>query len=65
MRNSFADGGQVRVGLREGDEVGPGERAHPERRINARGRWHSSLGYLTPNEFEDIHSNPNQQATLS
>ena len=28
-------------------------------------RRHSSLGYLTPNEFEDIHSNPNQQVTLS
>lgn len=23
------------------------------------------LGYLTPNEFEDLHSNPTQQATLS
>ena len=28
-------------------------------------RRHSSLGYLTPNEFEATHSNPSQQATLS
>ena len=28
-------------------------------------RWHSSLGYLTPNEFEDLHSTTTQQATLS
>jgi len=28
-------------------------------------RRHSSLGYLTPNEFEDVHSNPSMQATLS
>jgi transposase InsO family protein len=26
---------------------------------------HSSLGYLTPNEFEDLHSTTTQQATLS
>jgi transposase InsO family protein len=29
------------------------------------GRRHSSLGYLTPNEFEDLHSTTIQQATLS
>jgi putative transposase len=28
-------------------------------------RRHSSLGYLTPNEFEDVHANPSKQATLS
>jgi putative transposase len=28
-------------------------------------RRHSSLGYLTPNEFEDLHSTTTQQATLS
>ena len=28
-------------------------------------RRHSSLGYLTPNEFEDVHSTTSQQATLS
>jgi transposase InsO family protein len=28
-------------------------------------RRHSSLGYLTPNEFEALHSTPIQQATLS
>jgi len=28
-------------------------------------RRHSSLGYLTPNEFEASHSTPTQQATLS
>ncbi|MGO9857268.1 MAG: integrase core domain-containing protein [Acidimicrobiales bacterium] len=28
-------------------------------------RRHSSLGYLTPNEFEDLHSTPTQSATLS
>jgi transposase InsO family protein len=28
-------------------------------------RRHSSLGYLTPNEFEDVHSRPIQQAALS
>jgi transposase InsO family protein len=28
-------------------------------------RRHSSLGYLTPNEFESSHSTPIQQATLS
>jgi putative transposase len=28
-------------------------------------RRHSSLGYLTPNEFEDLHSTPIQPATLS
>jgi putative transposase len=28
-------------------------------------RRHSSLGYLTPNEFEAVHSTPTQQATLS
>jgi transposase InsO family protein len=27
-------------------------------------RRHSSLGYLTPDEFEDLHS-PKSQATLS
>ena len=31
---------------------------HPARR-------HSSLGYLTPSEFEDLHSTTTQQATLS
>ena len=30
-----------------------------------RDRRHSSLGYLTPNEFEDLHSTTTQQATLS
>jgi len=28
-------------------------------------RRHSSLGYLTPNEFEASHSTPTQPATLS
>jgi transposase InsO family protein len=28
-------------------------------------RRHSSLSYLTPNEFEDLHSTTIQQATLS
>jgi transposase InsO family protein len=28
-------------------------------------RRHSSIGYLTPNEFDDLHSTPIQQATLS
>ena len=28
-------------------------------------RRHSSLGYLTPSEFEDLHSTTTQQATLS
>lgn len=28
-------------------------------------RRHSSLGYLTPNEFEAAHSTPTQQATFS
>jgi transposase InsO family protein len=28
-------------------------------------RRHSSIGYLTPNEFEDQHSTASQQATLS
>ena len=28
-------------------------------------RRHSSLGYLTPNEFEDLHSTTSQQAILS
>jgi putative transposase len=28
-------------------------------------RRHSSLGYLTPNEYEAAHSTPTQQATLS
>ena len=28
-------------------------------------RRHSSLSYLTPNEYEDIHSTTIQQATLS
>ncbi len=28
-------------------------------------RRHSSLGYLTPNEFEDLHLTTTQQATLS
>jgi transposase InsO family protein len=28
-------------------------------------RRHSSLGYLTPNEFEAAHSTTTQQATLS
>jgi putative transposase len=28
-------------------------------------RRHSSLGYLTPNEFEDLHSTTTQEATLS
>ena len=28
-------------------------------------RRHSSLDYLTPNEFEDLHSTTTQQATLS
>ena len=28
-------------------------------------RRHSSLGYLTPNEFEDLHSTNTQEATLS
>jgi len=29
------------------------------------GRRHSSLGYLTPDEFEALHSTPTQPATLS
>ena len=28
-------------------------------------RRHSSLEYLTPNEFEDLHSPPRTEATLS
>jgi transposase InsO family protein len=28
-------------------------------------RRHSSLGYLTPNEFDDLHATTNQQATSS
>ena len=28
-------------------------------------RRHSSLSYLTPNEFEDLHSTTTQPATLS
>ncbi len=28
-------------------------------------RRHNSIGYLTPNEFEDLHSTTFQQATLS
>lgn len=28
-------------------------------------RRHSSLSYLTPNEFEDLHSPPQTEATLS
>jgi transposase InsO family protein len=28
-------------------------------------RRHRSLGELTPNECENLHSNPNHQATLS
>jgi putative transposase len=28
-------------------------------------RRHGALGYLTPNEFEDLHSTTTQQATLS
>jgi transposase InsO family protein len=28
-------------------------------------RRHSSLGYLTPNEFEDSHSTTSQKAILS
>jgi transposase InsO family protein len=28
-------------------------------------RRHSSLGYRTPNEFEDLHSTTSRQATLS
>ena len=28
-------------------------------------RRHSSLAYLTPNEFDDLHSTTTQQATLS
>ena len=28
-------------------------------------RRHSSLAYLTPNEFEDLHSTTSRQATLS
>jgi transposase InsO family protein len=28
-------------------------------------RRHSSIGYLTPNEYEELHSTPIQQATLS
>ena len=28
-------------------------------------RRHSSLGYLTPNEFEEMHSTTTQEATLS
>ena len=28
-------------------------------------RRHRSIGYFTPNEFEDLHSTSTQQATLS
>jgi transposase InsO family protein len=28
-------------------------------------RRHSSLGYLSPTEYEDLHSNPIQPASLS
>ncbi len=30
-----------------------------------RARRHSALNYLTPTEFEDLHSTHNQQAALS
>jgi transposase InsO family protein len=30
-----------------------------------RSRRHSSLGYLTPNEFDRLHSTPVQPASLS
>ena len=54
----------------EPSEVADQSRARPRhgrlhRALLQSDRRHSSLGYLTPNEFEDLHSTPTQQATLS
>jgi transposase InsO family protein len=45
-------------------ELGLAMADYIEHFYNSDGR-HSSLGYLTPNEFEDLHSTTTQQATLS